>query len=137
MWTRSDFSTWTEVSIRYRDLDPNGHVNNGSINQFFEDGRVHFREERMGHLGKEILTGFAVVHFDADYHAPLSYPGKVDVGTVVINVGTTSYGLGQGIFQEARCISTAKVISVYFDPVTGTKQALPSDLREALAGASL
>lgn len=57
--------SWAEVSIRYRDLDPNGHVNNGAINQYFEDGRVKFREDRMSSLGREILTGFAIAHFKA------------------------------------------------------------------------
>ena len=28
----SIYSSWTKSTVRYSDLDPNGHVNNGAIN---------------------------------------------------------------------------------------------------------
>ena len=129
--------SWAEVSIRYRDLDPNGHVNNGAINQYFEDGRVKFREDLMGSLGREILTGFAIAHFEASYYSALNYPGRVDVGTVVTRIGQTSFGLGQAIFVGSREIAGADVVSVYFDPSTGTKKPLPKELLTVLEKASL
>src|SRR3989304_4406533 len=76
--------------VRYAEPDPNGHVNNGAINQYFEDGRVPFRNARMGTLGASILTGFAIRRFAAEYHTVLNYPGEVDVGTVIIRIGGTS-----------------------------------------------
>ena len=129
--------SWAEVSIRYRDLDPNGHVNNGAINQYFEDGRVKFREDLMSSLGREILTGFAVAHFEASYHSALNYPGRVEVGTVVTRIGKTSFGLGQAIFVGSREIAGANVVSVYFDPSTGTKKDLPKELLTVLEKALL
>ena len=60
---RGTYATWTADSVRYADLDPNGHVNNGAVNQYFEDGRVHFRSERMKFLGDALFTGFAVGRF--------------------------------------------------------------------------
>ena len=77
---RAVYVDWTRDVIRYADLDPNGHVNNGAINQFFEDGRVHFRNARMGTLGASILTGFAIRRFAAEYNAVLNYPGEVEIG---------------------------------------------------------
>ena len=129
--------SWAEVSIRYRDLDPNGHVNNGAINQYFEDGRVKFREDLMSSLGREILTGFAIAHFEARYHSALNYPGRVEVGTVVTWIGKTSFGLGQAIFVGSREIAGANVVSVYFDPSTGTKKHLPKELLTVLEKALL
>ena len=129
--------SWAEVSIRYRDLDPNGHVNNGAINQYFEDGRVKFREDLMSSLGREILTGFAIAHFEASYHSALNYPGRVEVGTVVTRIGKTSFGLGQAIFVGSREIAGANVVSVYFDPSTGTKKHLPKELLTVLEKALL
>ena len=129
--------SWAEVSIRYRDLDPNGHVNNGAINQYFEDGRVKFREDLMSSLGREILTGFAIAHFEASYYSALNYPGRVEVGTVVTRIGKTSFGLGQAIFVGSREIAGADVVSVYFDPSTGTKKHLPKELLTVLEKALL
>ncbi|MGB0575796.1 MAG: thioesterase family protein [Alphaproteobacteria bacterium] len=52
---RNVYATWTQDIVRYRDLDPNGHVNNGAINQYFEDGRVHLRDDRMVGLAENLL----------------------------------------------------------------------------------
>jgi acyl-CoA thioester hydrolase len=132
---RAIYPDLTRVTIRYRDLDPNGHVNNGSINQFFEDGRVHFRNSKMGTLAAATLTGFVIARFDATYHAALGYPGEVDVGTGVIRVGRSSYVLGQGVFFGDKCIATAEVVTVYFDAATNKSRPLPDDLRAVLEAA--
>ena len=36
---RKAYTDWSTNNVRYSDLDPNGHVNNGAINTFFEDGK--------------------------------------------------------------------------------------------------
>ncbi|MHA1108544.1 MAG: acyl-CoA thioesterase [Alphaproteobacteria bacterium] len=132
---RSVYATWTRDTIRYSDLDPNSHVNNGAINMFFEDGRVDFRNQRMAALGEDILRGFAVVKFTATYHALLYFPGEIEVGTVVARIGNSSFNLGQGVFLGDECIATAEVVSVFFDPVTGKSVRLPDTLRDILTGA--
>ncbi len=131
---RSTFRNWTTATIRYSDLDPNGHVNNGAINAFLEDGRVHFRDANMVSLGNDILTGFAVVKFSVEYHSLLFYPGSVDIGTNVIRVGGSSYTLGQAVFDGDRCIASAEVVTVFFDPETNKSQPLTDELRKILTG---
>ncbi len=132
---RAIYPDFTRVTIRYRDLDPNNHVNNGSINQFFEDGRVHFRNAKMGTLNAAILTGFVIARFDATYLAALGYPGEVEVGTGVIRVGRSSYVLGQGVFSGDKCIATAEVVTVYFDAANNKSRPLPDELRAVLEAA--
>ena len=135
--TAAIYSNWAKSTIRYSDLDPNGHVNNGAINAFFEDGRVCFRNDRMLKLGDEILTGFALVKFSVEYLAPLYFPGSVDVGTVVTRIGGSSFSLGQGIFSDGTCVATAEVITVSFDPKSKHSQKLTPELRAILEDASL
>ena len=135
--TMSIYSNWAKSTIRYSDLDPNGHVNNGAINAFFEDGRVCFRNDRMLKLGDEILTGFALVKFTVEYLAPLYFPGSVDVGTVVTRIGQSSFSLGQGIFSDGTCVATAEVITVSFDPKSKHSQKLTPELRTILEDSSL
>ena len=130
--TMSIYSNWAKSTIRYSDLDPNGHVNNGAINAFFEDGRVCFRNDRMLNLGDEILTGFALVKFTVEYLAPLYFPGSVDIGTVVTRIGRSSFSLGQGIFSDGTCVATADVITVSFDPKSKHSQKLTPELRTIL-----
>jgi len=126
------YPSWTNSTIRYSDLDPNGHVNNGATNAFFEDGRVCFRNEHMLQLGDDILTGFVLVKFSVNYLAPLFFPGSVDIGTVVTRVGRSSYNLGQGIFDGEKCVATAEVVTVFIDSNTNKSQELTHDLRAIL-----
>jgi acyl-CoA thioester hydrolase len=134
---RAQYADWAAASIRYADLDPNGHVNNGAINEYFEDGRVRFRTARMAKFGDNILTGFAIARFAVDYHAPLSYPGGVEIGTVVKRIGRTSYVLGQGVFSGEGCIASAEVVTVYFNSDTGASQPLTGELRSVLEAAMI
>lgn len=131
------YAEWASASIRYGDLDPNGHVNNGAVNAFFEDGRVHFRNARMASLGDGFLAGFAIARFAVDYHAPLHFPGNVDIGTVVKRIGRTSYVLGQGVFRDGKCIASAEVVTVFFNSETGTPQPLTDELRSVLEAAMI
>ena len=132
---KSVYPCWTSSTIRYSDLDPNGHVNNGAINAFFEDGRVCFRNERMLRLGDNFLTGFALVKFSVEYLAPLFFPGSVEIGTMVTRIGSTSYNLGQGIFDGEICVATAEVVTVFFDPKNNKSQKLTDELRIILQDA--
>ena len=126
------YPSWTNSTIRYSDLDPNGHVNNGAVNAFFEDGRICFRNEQMLQLGDDILAGFVLVKFSVNYLAPLFFPGSVDIGTVVTRVGRSSYNLGQGIFDGKKCVATAEVVTVSIDSNTKKSQELTHDLRAIL-----
>ena len=126
---RDAFVSWASATIRYCDLDPNGHVNNGAINSFFEDGRVQFRNDRMITLGENILRGFVLEKFSAEYFKTLHYPGSVDIGTVVQNIGRTSYVLGQGIFTDEGCIATAEVVTVCVNNASQKPTVIDGDLR--------
>ena len=48
---RSLYPVWSQTTVRYSDLDPNNHVNNGAIGAFFEDGRVRLRSEFLDQSG--------------------------------------------------------------------------------------
>ena len=134
---REIYTSWTEASIRYRDLDPNGHVNNGAINTFFEDGRVQFRSERLIKLGGDILSGFVIARFSADYLKALSYPGRVDIGTAVKEIGKTSYLLAQGIFDSESCVAIAEVVTVCINRDTKKPEPISSELVSILNNAML
>jgi acyl-CoA thioester hydrolase len=130
--TRNVYTDWITDNIRYCDLDPNGHVNNGAINAFFEDGRVQFRMDRMEHYSEDILTGFVLVKFSVEYLKALNYPGSIDVGTLVSNIGRTSYLLKQGLFRDEECIAIAEVVTVCFNKETEKAELIDDDLRGIL-----
>ena len=133
--TRKVYTNWVTENIRYCDLDPNGHVNNGAINAFFEDGRVQFRADRMRHYSQNILAGFVLVKFSVEYLRALNYPGSVDIGTKVANIGRTSYLLNQGLFCNKECVAIAEVVTVCLNKETQKAESINDDLRGILESA--
>lgn len=129
---REVYTDWVTNNIRYSDLDPNGHVNNGAINAFFEDGRVQFRADRLSDYSEDILAGFVLVKFSVEYLKALKYPGAVEVGTLVSNIGRTSYLLKQGLFCGNECMAIAEVITVCFNKETQGAELINDDLRGIL-----
>ena len=133
---RAGFRVWTSDTIRYSDLDPNNHVNNGAINTYFEDGRVHFRDQHLSHLGAGMLAGFVLVKYNIEYHAMLYFPGEAEIGTTIIRIGGSSYTLGQAVFRDARCIATAQVITVRMSEGSGRSMPLDDAFKQALRDAT-
>jgi acyl-CoA thioester hydrolase len=129
---RGSYRVWTGDTIRYSDLDPNDHVNNGAINTYLEDGRVRFRNEHLSHLGAGILSGFVLVKYTIEYHAMLHFPGEVDIGTTILRIGGSSYTLGQGVFRDDSCIATAQVVTVRLSAETGRSTPLDELFKQTL-----
>ena len=132
---RTAFRDWARAIIRYRDLDPNSHVNNGAINGYFEEGRIHFRREDMIRHGRDTVAGVVVVRFDARYLAALHFPGEVEIGTNILAVGGATFTFGQAIFQGDTCIATAHVEAVFVNPANGRAVRIPKEIRDVLSAA--
>ena len=69
-----------------------------------------------------------------DYLEELSYPGTVEVGTHVERIGTKSFALSHGVFQDGRCAGTARLVLVVFDLSLRASVVIPDDIRVLLDG---
>lgn len=134
---RNRYRVWTSDTIRYSDLDPNNHVNNGAMNEYFEDGRVRLRQTHFSHLGQDTLSGFVIARCSVEYYLPLHFPGIVEIGSVVSRIGRTSYTLIQAVFVKDRCYAVAEVITVLIDPETTKPVPIKTELRTTLEEISL
>ncbi len=135
--SRAVYPAWTSDVIRYRDLDPNAHVNHAAIVEYFENGRVRLRHEYLAQLGDDILSGFVLAKLSVQFNHELRFPGEVTIGTGLSKLGNTSYTLTQGVFQDERCIANAEVITVYMSKETGRPTSLTDDIRLALQKVAL
>lgn len=124
---RATFRAWTRISVRYNDLDPLGHVNNAAMAIFLEQARCELITPHLKAGGRPF--DMVIASTTLAYLEELTYPGEVEVGTVATRIGTKSFALSHGCFQNGRCAGTGSVVMVVFDLQKRTSVALPDDVR--------
>lgn len=124
---RRIFRAWTRITVRYNDLDPLGHVNNAAMAVFLEQARCELITPRLKAHGRHIDMVLAATHME--YLAELHYPGEVEVGTIATRIGTKSFTLAHGVFQDGQCAGTASLTLVVFDLEARASMPPPADVR--------
>jgi acyl-CoA thioester hydrolase len=128
---RAVYPRSTAVTLRYADLDPNGHVNNVALESMHENARAQLTHAVFpaAHQPDNRRTRFVnsqnVVHFLAEAHWPASVDAAIGVG----RIGRTSFILSSALFHQDRCLSVcdAVLVSVAERPVP-----LSADIRARL-----
>lgn len=127
-YKKETFYHWTEIAVRFSDLDPLNHVNNAVFNSYLEEARIQFLND-IGQLESEFSSGksFVLVKCTLEYLKQITYPSTILVGTGVGKVGNSSIEALQAIYdkksQELLCIGST--IGVWFDLKTQRPTRLP------------
>jgi acyl-CoA thioester hydrolase len=127
----NDYPIKTYDKIRYSDTDRQGHVNNAVFSTFLETGRV----ELIYDSSNQIISpggSFVIAKLNLDFILELKWPGKVDIGTGIIEIGTSSIKINQGLYQNNKLAATAKTVIVQTDKKTGSSKPLSSKAKETL-----
>lgn len=128
----SAFGHLTSETLRFGDIDANGHVNNVAFLVLFENARVTYIAQHMSFMREHGLST-VVAHLDIDFRRQMFFPGTVRVGARLIEVRRSSFVLGQAIFdQEGRCAADGHAVIVAYDPASGRGQPIPDDARREL-----
>jgi len=121
------FPAVVDIEVRYRDLDPLGHVNNAVYLSYLELARVRYFTllgvER-GALGRGAGTP-VVARAEVDYHRPI-YLGRV--GARVFRLGRTSFGMEYRVLADGELAASAKTVHVWLGK-EGRPEPLPTFLR--------
>jgi acyl-CoA thioester hydrolase len=114
---QASYAIWASETIRYGDLDRQGHVNNAVFATLLESGRVAFlcNDERPI---TEPGTQFVIARLVLDFKAELFWPGTAEIGTRVAKIGRSSVTLEQAIFQNGVCAAVADTVIVSMDQKT-------------------
>jgi len=109
---RSIYPHWCTDTVRFSDQDAAGHINNVALCAYLETARLTFiRDMGMMALGEDGVRGISAgmnVSFLAESH----WPGRVDLGTGVLRVGTSSITVGSAAFKDDVCIAAAEMTVV-------------------------
>jgi acyl-CoA thioester hydrolase len=128
---RETYKFWTPEKIRYADTDRQGHVNNAVFATFCESGRVALFFETGEELAPQGCE-FVIARLELDFRAEMRWPGHAEIGTVALDIGRSSFRLGQGIFNGDVCAATAETVIVLLDTATRRATPLPDATRAGL-----
>lgn len=129
--SKSAYSHWTPVTLRFGDTDGLGHINNAVFATLLESGRIPLLHDKSGWLegpGRYWVIANLNINFVAEIH----YPGTVEVGTSVEGFGTSSMKLRQAIFQDGKCCSTSSSTCVLIDRESKKGTPIDQDLRRLI-----
>ena len=133
---RADYAHFTRITTRWMDNDVYGHVNNVVYYSFF-DTAVNELLIRRGVLDLEKSPAIGlVIETQCRYHAPITFPDRIEVGVRVAKLGNSSVRYEIGIFREgdAAPAATGHFVHVYVDRETRRPVSIPDPVREVLAG---
>ena len=110
-------------SVRFRDCDAMGHVNNAVYSTYLEEARI-------GVLGG--LNAFILARVEIDFRSELRMGEQVEVRTRCSRIGTKSFDLEHVIAADGRVVAEAKSVLVSYDYGLGESVAVPAELRSRL-----
>jgi acyl-CoA thioester hydrolase len=130
--------TGMELRIYYEDTDAGGVVYHARYLHFFERARTEFMRDQGVSVGELHNMGsiFPVVRLEIDYRAPAVLDDLLRVETQVLEVGKSSFTLGQQVIRalDGKLLVDGKVTLVCVGPGMKAKR-LPENLVQLLRGA--
>jgi len=129
------------ITVRYRDLDPLGHVNNAVYATYLELGRVAYMLALARIEGRELpaqldATGFdfIVAELTIGYKSPAYLGETLEVGVTLASAGRTSFLFEYKVRERdsGRLVATGRSVQVMFDYAAGRKKPVPADFLAAV-----
>lgn len=128
---RAQYCFWRQVTLRFSDLDLNGHVNNVSFAILFQEGRTSFLRA-VREAASDPAMAFSVARLTIDFLNEMAIPGSVEVGTRILGIGRSSLTMGQGLFRDGACVGTSRAIMVRVDRAARRSQPITEVERRLL-----
>ncbi|CAD1789376.1 acyl-CoA thioester hydrolase [Xanthomonas arboricola] len=121
------------ISVRWRDMDSMGHVNNAKYISYLEEARVRWM---LGVQGVAMTDRIApvVAATNVNYKRPLVWPNDILVELFVERLGSSSITIGHRILDQKDAsvlYSDGNVVVVWIDTQTGKSASLPDAVRAA------
>lgn len=126
----TDFEYWTDVELRYKDLDPVGHVNNAVYVTYLEQARMGYFRDVM-ELTIEDLD-LVLAHVEVDFRRAIRWDQDVSVGVRVVELGTKSFEMAYEIRADDEVAATGETVQVALEPDGSGSRPIPDAWRERI-----
>jgi acyl-CoA thioester hydrolase len=111
-------------TVRFRDVDAMGHVNNAVYLTYIEDARIAFLRPLGADVPEMILA-----RAEVDFRAPLSEGDELQIGVRPARVGTKSFELEYELRVGDKLAAEAKTVIVSYDYAAGRPVEVPDHWR--------
>ena len=119
-------------TVRFRDLDAFGHVNNAVFLTYLEQARMAF-VRHLGLVGSLEDMTMILARVEIDFRAEATVGDEVEIAVRPSRFGTKSFHLDHELTVDGRLIAEAKTVLVAFDYARRESIELPDEWRRRLA----
>jgi acyl-CoA thioester hydrolase len=121
-------------TVRFRDLDPMGHVNNAVYLTWIENARIEFLRS-LGAFDSPYTGEMTMIlaRAEIDFRSPLGFGEEVEVAVRPARLGTKSFDLTYELRSGGRVVAEARTVLVTYDYEKAAPIEIPSEWRERLA----
>jgi acyl-CoA thioester hydrolase len=128
-----DFNHSVPIQVRFNDVDGLGHLNNTSIQEYFDLGRVFYLRDTLGNeLGKD-GRHLVIVSNKTDFYAQIMPNEAITVYSRVYQLGSKSLRMVQWVVKkgEQKPSATCDSVMVGFLRASGEGMIIPDEWRNA------
>ena len=117
-------------SVRFRDLDGMGHVNNAVYSTYLEQARLAW----FGTDTEMPLSDVILARTEIDFRSPLAFGETVEIGVRPVRLGTKSFDLEYELWSDGRLVAEARSVLVGYDYDRARSAPIPERWRRRLSG---
>lgn len=115
-------------TVRFRDLDAMGHMNNAVYATMIEQARLAFLTPNGAPVENMILA-----RLEIDFRSPVELGETIEIAVTPTRIGTKSFDLDYVLRAGDRVVAEAKTVLVAYDYATASSVELPTEWKERLA----
>ena len=132
-YTTTQFNQTIELQIRFNDIDILGHVNNVSIQEFFDLGRIKYLNESLGDMMNSKYEHLVIASYNTTFFSQILFEDKIEVRTKIYKIGNKSLRMYQAIFDESQVLKASNdCVLVGFNFSTQQSIIIPEAWRDVL-----
>jgi len=130
------------ITVRFRDLDAMGHVNNSVYLTYFEEARVAYYRVPTGHELDPATFDFVIAEITCTYRSPARLGEVLEVAIRTSEVRSRSFVFEYLITEREsnRLVATGRSVQVAYDYAAGRAKSLSEEMiarMEAFEGRGL
>jgi acyl-CoA thioester hydrolase len=115
-------------TVRFRDVDAMGHVNNAVFATYIEQARIAFLSPNGAKVEEMILA-----RLEIDFRSPAEVGETIEITVTPTRIGTKSFDLEYVLRAGDRVVAEAKTVLVAYDYEHSRSVEIPERWKERLA----